>query len=472
LVFTWYIPGWGNHTGEQATFNYSKTGVYQIVLEVYDGNASATATLDFEVFPKVPTNLSSSTSVRGVSGITASWKPWKAGGLIAYWLEATALPDQGMKSQRGPYTSRFGPDNRTGRVGKFLPETDVEIRVTVEAERYGNITLDTFTTRTSDVSVFENELRLSVENGYLYVYYKPWLDPEGEREPAVVVERWSNGFIPIPDETKEELQKAENFDTLRYRLQSNWGRYRARLNYYWSEEPISPFSLVNETDKQNMEPIIDLSGTNLTWELNINGTCRVHLQMEIDDPYDHLTFDIDWGDGMTEVIELDTDYDDVMFYQIFHNYTEIGIYSVVVRIEDWSGKVVWQNGSLEVGEYRPVNLKEKNENIVLQIILAVIASILLIAILVVLGYVGYRFSKKDTEVEFDLKDLKSDLAKRKPGTGTDFDKRRGMQIPKESIMIRPDEDEEEEDDGIEEAVKPAKLPLIKGTITFDDDDEE
>ena len=194
--------------------------------------------------------------------------------------------------------------------------------------------------------------------------------------------------------------------------------------------------------------------------------------MGINDPYDHLTFDIDWGDGMTEEIELDTDHGDAMFYQIFHNYTEIGTYSVIIRIEDWSGDVIWQNGSLDVGEYRPVNLKEKKENRVLQIVLAVIASILLIAILVVLGYVGYRFSKKDTEVEFDLKDLKSDISKQKPGTGTDFDQRRGMQIPKESIMIRPEENKEDEDDGIEEAVKPTKLPMIKGTITFDDDDEE
>ncbi len=473
LSYNWFIPGWGNHTGSMVTFNYTKVGLYEIILEVYDGNATSTMTLPFLVFPKVPTNLSSSTSSKGPSGITVSWKQWKSGGLIAYWIEATALPGQGALSERGPYISRIGPGNNSGRVGKFLPGTDVEVKVTVEAERFGNVTLDVFNTNTSDQTNFQNSLRMSVDNGYLTVNYKPWLDPEGDREPVILVERWSNGYIPISNDLMEEIQKAPTFDTIRYRLQSNWGRYRAKLSYYWLGESISPFQISNETIKKNAVPRVDLSGVDLPWELNINGTCRVHLQMGINDPYDHLTFTIDWGDGSSEELDLYTEPDDLMFYQIFHNYSEIGVYDVSVRIEDWSGDVIWQNGSLEVHVYRPIHLKETNENIVLQIVLAVLGTIVLLALLIVMGYVGYKFSKKETEVDFDMDKLKSDISKQKPGTGTDFDQRRGLQIPKESIMIRSQEDDEdEEDDGIEEAVKPASMPIIKGTITFDDDDEE
>jgi len=471
LTYTWYVPQWGNMTGPEVSFNYSKVGVYEIILMVYDGNASSTLTLPFEVFPTVPTNLSSSASVRGVSGITVSWKQWRSGGLLAYWLEATALPGQGELSERGPYTSRIGPGNSSGRVGKFLPGTEVQIKVTVEAERFGNVTLDVFNTKTSDTSLFEDGLRLNVENGYLYVYYKPWLDPEGVREPVIQVERWANGYVTIPDEEKEEIQKAPNFDTIRFRLQANWGLYRAKLTYYWAGEDVSPFTISNSTNKADAPPVVNLTGFDLIWELNINGTCRVHLSMGVNDPYDHLTFDFDWGDGTTETLDLYTNTEGSTPYVVFHNYTEIGSYAVSIRIEDWSGKVLWQNGTLNIDEYRPVNLKKSSENLILLIILAIIGTIVLVAVLIGLGYVGYKFSKKDTEVEFDLKSLKSDIEKQKPGTGTDFDKRRGMQIPKESIMIRPKKEEEEED-GIEEAVKPAKVPMIKGKITFDDDEDE
>ena len=193
--------------------------------------------------------------------------------------------------------------------------------------------------------------------------------------------------------------------------------------------------------------------------------------MGIIDPFDHLTFEIQWGDGTTEDKEIFTNPADIMFTEIFHDYNQTGIYNVIIKIEDWSGEVYWQNGTLEIREYRPVHLKKDTENLILTIILVVLATIFLVGILVVLGYVGYRFSKKDTEVEFDLKSLKSDIEKQKPGTGTDFDKRRGMQIPKESIMIRG-EAKKEEEDGVEEAVKPKSLPLIKGKVTFEDDDEE
>ncbi|MBN1540125.1 MAG: hypothetical protein JW939_08275, partial [Candidatus Thermoplasmatota archaeon] len=326
-----------------------------------------------------------------------------------------------------------------------------------------------FNTETSDTSLFDKELRLNVENGYLYVYYKPWLDPEGDREPEILVERWANGFITIPDGEKEEIQKAPNFDTIRYRLRANWGLYRAKLTYFWADEETSPFTVSNLTERPNSPPWINMTGLDAIWELNINGTCRVHLTMGINDPYDHLLFDIDWGDGTTETLDVQTDPQGLMYYPIFHNYTEIGIYDVEIRIEDWSGSVFWKNGSLEVGEYRPIHLKKERENLILTIILAVLGTLILVALLIVLGYVGYRFSKKDTQVDFDLKSLKSDIEKQKPGTGTDFDKRRGMQIPKESIMIRPPEKKEE--GGIKEAVAPASLPLLKGTIVFDDDEE-
>ncbi|MBN1389375.1 MAG: hypothetical protein JXA22_01910 [Candidatus Thermoplasmatota archaeon] len=471
LTFSWYVPTWGNFTGEEISFNYTKVGLYEIVLMVYDGNASASLTLPFEVFPKVPTNMSASASSRGVSGITVSWKQWRSGGLIAYWLEAAALPGQGVLSERGPYTSLIGPGNNSGRVGKFLPGTMVEIKLTVEAERFGNITLDTFQTITSDTTSFDKGINMYVESGYLYLQYKPWMDPEGEREPEIVIERWSDGYVELDESLKEEIQKTPALDTLRYRLQANWGKYRAKLIYYWAGEMISPFTASNQTEKQNSPPWVNLSGLDLIWELNINGTCRVHLQMGINDPYDHLMFEMDWGDETTESLEIYTNPDGIMFYQIFHNYTSIGTYDVKVRISDWGGSEFNVNGTLEVLEYRPVNLKKERENLIVRIILAVLATILLVAVVIALGYVGYRFSKKDTEVEFDLKSMRSDIEKEKPGTGTDFDKRRGMQIPKESIMIRTQE-KRKEDGGIKEAVTPASLPIIKGTIVFDDDDEE
>ena len=51
----------------------------------------------------------------------------------------------------------------------------------------------------------------------------------------------------------------------------------------------------------------------------------------------------------------------------------------------------------------------------------------------------------------------------KAGTGTDFDQRRSMQIPQESIMAgaKKDLDEEKEDS--------SDAPMIKGNIVFDEE---
>ncbi|MGA1872859.1 MAG: CARDB domain-containing protein, partial [Thermoplasmatota archaeon] len=316
LTFSWYVPQWGNFTGPEISFNYSKVGVYEIILVAYDGNASATLVLDFEVFPTVPTHLSSYASTRGVSGITVSWNRWRSGGLIAYWLEARALPGQGLLSQRGPYRSMIGPGNNSGRVGKFLPGTDVEVKVTVEAERFGNVTLDVFRTRTSNITGFEDALNMYVDDGYLYIQYKPWLDPEGEREPVIVVERWSNEFIPLDESDREEIQKAPAFDTIRYRLQANWGKYRASFTYYWEGETEPPFAISSETEKENSPPWVNLTGLDRIWELNINGTCKVQLGMGIIDPFDHLTFEI------TESAMMN---DPVHARKILHQLSDMGI---------------------------------------------------------------------------------------------------------------------------------------------------
>jgi len=471
LTFKWMVPGQGNFTTPEISFNYTREGLYGIVLEVYDGNATAVMNWPFEVFPGVPDNISAGPNSRGVSGITVSWKPWRAGGLIAYWLEATALPGQGELSNRGPYTARIGPGNNTGRVGKFLPGTEVEIRVNVEAERFGNQTTDIVRTSTSNTSGFRNDINMYVEDAYLYIQYRPWNDIEGERDPGITVERFVGEYIALDEDDREDIQRTNRLDTIRYKLKANWGTYRASFTYYWANETISPFSVDFVTQKGNVDPWVNLTGTNIQWELNINGTCRVNLQIGVDDPYDTLTATIDWGDGTLDDVEFSTPSSGIYYQPIFHNYTAVGSYPVSIRIEDWSGAVTWQNYTIDVGEYRPVSLRDPDEKLWVKIVIAIIASIFILAFMIGLGYIGYKFAKKESEVEFDLKDLRSDLASQKPGTGTDFDQRRSLQIPKESIMRAPEEDKEAEKGGITEAKKPLMAPLIKGKIVFDDDEE-
>lgn len=457
LSFKWIIPMMRNSTEEEITFNYTKLGTYEIELQVNDGNTTSTLVWPLIIYPNPPENISAEVVSRGVSGISVSWRQWPSGGLIAYWLEAIALPGQGELSDRGPYIERIGPGNSTGRVGKFLPGTEVEIKVTVQAERYGNVTMDTLTTSTSSTTAFENTLKLSVEDYHLVLQYKPWVDLEGERDPEIRVERlYAGDFIPI-ETSFEYIQRTDVRDTLRYTLGSNSGTYRAYLTYYWANESISPFSFFEETQKPNMAPDLNLTGTDQEYRLNINGTCRVWLELGILDPEDTMDIEVQWGDGNSEEMDYDVTSDSREFLSLFHNYSEIDSFSISIMVEDWNGAVTYYNDTIQVQEYKETEAGEEEERSVWTLVLLILLGIFLVIILVALGFVAYKISKKDTEVEFKMKDFKSDLPHEKVGTGTDFDQRRKMQIPQESIMGPGKEEKKSESS-------------VSGTITFDDEE--
>jgi hypothetical protein len=183
----------------------------------------------------------------------------------------------------------------------------------------------------------------------------------------------------------------------------------------------------------------------------------------MDDPMDTLNVTVRWGDGAEENYIMVTPKEEGLYLLLFHNYSKVDEYPLSISVEDWSGKTSWSNHTLVINEYRFIKPIEDNENMLVTIIVAVVVGIFLAIMLVVLGYIGYKFSKKETEVEFDLKDLKGESAKNKAGTGTDFDQRRVLQIPKESIMLRT------EPPKVEAAEEEATAPLIKGRITFDEE---
>lgn len=460
LSFIWIIPMLTNSTSPTITINYTKLGTYEIELLVFDGNTTSHLIWPLKIYPNPPENISAVVSSKGVSGVSVSWNQWPSGGLIAYWLEAKALPGQGDLSERGPYTVRIGPGNSIGRVGKFLPGTEIEIRVNVEAERYGNITTDVIRTSTSSIEAYENTLKLLVEDSYLQLQYKPWVDPEGVRDPEIVVERlYAGNFIPMTG-TPEYIQRTNVRDTMRYTLGSNSGTYRAYLTYRWVNETISPFFFFKDVEKKNKIPDLNLSGTDLEFRLNVNGTCRIWFVLGILDPEDTMNITVTWGDGESEAMDYYVSTDIREFISLFHNYSEIKSYDISIRVEDWNGAENWFNHTIEVLEYKKTEAGKEEERSVWTLVLLILLGIVLVAILVGLGFVAYKVSKKDTEVEFKMKDFKSDIEHQKAGTGTDFDQRRTLQIPKESIMNVPPP---KKDDGIES-------PMVSGTITFDDEE--
>ncbi len=154
---------------------------------------------------------------------------------------------------------------------------------------------------------------------------------------------------------------------------------------------------------------------------------------------------------------------EMVFISLFHNYTAVGTYLLVIKVEDWSGEITYFNRTIEVQEYKSIDNDGKGASRLVQIIIAIVMGVVLLIALVTLGYVGYKFSKKETKVDFELKDMKSDIEKEKAGTGTDFDKRRTLQIPRESIMKGPEPPKE----GDKEIEK--ELPMIKGKVTFDEE---
>jgi len=458
LSFLWIVPGFGNLSGPLIKVNYTIVGTYHIVLLVDDGNVTVRTDWPVRVYPRVPQNLSTQITSVGVSGFTVSWAPWGAGGLVAYWLEARADPGQGQLSERGPFSLRLGPGNTTGRLGRFLPGTKVTITFSLEAQNYGNRTLDTLSAKTADLALFEETFKLYIEERWLYLQYKPWVDPEGVRDPVISVMRDQGGYVPL-DTRKEEMQRTKVRDIIRYQLGSSFGSYKATLSYLWGNETVVPFVLERSVQVANRPPDLVVSGSNQTFELNENGTCRVSLTLTLDDPMDTLNVTVRWGDGSKEDYLLITPKGDILFLLLFHNFSAVGDYTLSISAVDWTGAWSWSNDTLIINEYRPIRRIKDEENRLLAIIVAVVVGVFLAIMLVVLGYIGYRFSKKETEVEFDLKDLKGDSERNKVGTGTDFDQRRVLQIPRESIMLRTPPKEE----AVEEA------PIIKGTITFDEE---
>jgi flagellar basal body-associated protein FliL len=115
--------------------------------------------------------------------------------------------------------------------------------------------------------------------------------------------------------------------------------------------------------------------------------------------------------------------------------------------------VVWYNTTINVMEYKETVKGKEEERSIWTLVFIIILGIIIVIAVVILGMVAYKMSKKDTEVEFKMKDFKSEIEKKKPGTGTDFDQRRGLQIPTESIMMKTKEPKQ-----------------LEGTVTFDDEE--
>ncbi|MDG6223935.1 MAG: PKD domain-containing protein [Candidatus Thermoplasmatota archaeon] len=464
LSFLWNIQDQGNRTGPDVTFNYTKSGSYIVLLTVHDGNVSVVETLTVDVFPIPPQNLSASVFTQGVSTITVRWKAWPSGGLENYWVMAEALEGQGVRSERGPYFLRFGPGNTSGTLGAFYPDTEVKLTVGVEAQRFGNHSMDVMTGRTNTGGGYGSAMTLKIEGKYLYLRYRPWLEDVGEREPEIVVEKLFKGeFVPI-GAPRENISKTETIDIIRFPVGSNFGSYRATCTYFWSEG-ISPFSVSNTTHIPNRPPTVDLVTTSPIKEQDQNGTANVFLQFMINDPDDQITLDVDWGDGQTETLSP--------FYNgtnnIFHNYTELGEYTIRIIAWDWSGDSVRINTTIKVVPYHYNISTEKGPSLLLTIALGIVLAIVIIAILAFAINTGMKMARKESVIDFDREKGKNKMAL-KAGTGTDFDQRRVLQIPKESIM-RSEAPPSPKDDVPVSAGGGIPGPgLIKGQIVFDDEE--
>lgn len=477
ISFIWRVPEWGNYTSRDVTFNYTKPGLYDVLLEGYDGNVTVSVVWTVEIFPAIPVNMSVSSRSQ-MAGVELTWKRWPSGGLTSYWLEARALPGQGDLSSRGPYISGYGPGNTSGRVGSFYPGTEVEVTFYVEAEKFGNRSMFVGTFNVNGTGNFESLFQMEIENLYLTVYYKPWEEPEGQRIPTIFTEKWfGDGYIPI-DSEMEVISQTPRRDSVRYQLQSNTGKFRNTITYFFSGETTTPFTFTKEKEVENKDPGLSLVGFKRSWELDNyeseGGEVRVRLSLAIDDPDDTVLLEVDWGDGSpVEYYERHHTTGD----EINHTYIGVGLYEIIITGTDWSGSSVLVNVTVEVLDYvRDDPVWSIDELSVWQIVMIIIVFILILAIIIGFGYVGYKFAKKETTIEFDMDELKK-RKQEKPGTGTDFDQRRQMQIPQESIMgggrrsrePEPDKKKDYPEPKVEEGASGA--PLISGTITFDDEEE-
>lgn len=455
LYFRWIVPIWGNITSSTITINFTQPGEYPITLEVYDGNVTLTTDWNLVIYPKVPVNLSSRVDRRGLSAITVAWKEWKAGGLTGYWLHARALEGQGERSEKGPFLVEFGPGNRSGRVGWFLPDTEVEVTFYVEAEHFGNVSMNTLMTSTASTASYEQALSLGLDSRQLKVQFKPWAEVEGKMKPTFLVERHFGGFMEF-DAEMENITLVDEVGAVHFTMLSNTGLYRVTLTYYWVGGTDEFFTISKEISVPNAIPNVTLVSPEPNWALNVNGTVRINLQLAIDDPEDTVDVTVNWGDGSTDTYSLYH----TASYRIFHNYTEVGEYSVSLEGVDWSGGVDWFNMTIGVAEYHPPGDDDTLTRDIIRMVLLVIFFLVLVGIIFTFGRMGYKFAKKTTVVDFESDELKK--RPKKAGTDTDFDQRREMQIPKDSIMGPR---------GPEPEIASEEPEMIEGDVLFDDDDE-
>ncbi len=471
LYFRWIVPIWGNLTSPAITINFTQPGEYPIILEVYDGNVTRTTDWNLVIYPKVPANLSSRVDKRGLSAISVAWKEWKAGGLTAYWLYARALDGQGGRSEKGPFLVRFGPGNTSGRVGWFFPDTEVEVTFHVEAEYFGNVSMNTLMTSTASTGPYEQGLSLALDSRMLKVQFKPWAEEEGEMKPTFLLERHFGGFIEF-DAEMENITLVNEVGAVHFTMLSNTGRYRVTLTYYWAGGATELFTISKEISVPNVRPNITLVSPESNWALNVNGTVRINLQLAIDDPEDTVEVTVDWGDGSMDTYLLYH----TASYRLFHNYSEVGEYLISIKGVDWSGGADWFNMTLGVAKYKPPGDDDTFASNLIKIVLLVIFFLLLVGVIFFFGRLGYKFAKKTTEVDFEADELKK--RPKKAGTDTDFDQRREMQIPKESIMgaRRPEPDYDESadssdlQDGDLEEVDQEQPEMIEGDVIFDDEE--
>ena len=468
LTFTWVIPDRDNLTGSSISINYTEVGTYQLSLSAYDGNVSVSIPWTLEVFPQPPENLSASYRPQS-AGVEIDWPSWRYGGLISYWLSASAKPGQEEKSALGPFLARYGPGNTSGRVGSFYPGTEIEVELFVEAERFGNRSMFSISTFTNSTDAFDEDFRMSVEDRYLNIYYKPFQEPEGMRIPDIEVTRLFDGeYIPL-DVEKEILAQTPRLDTVRYSVGSNTGSYKASLSYYFKGGDREIFTIYEEISIPNQEPTIDLVALTNLWELDDyeseGGESRVRMTLIVNDPGDSLTLTIDWDDGSTENMIVNH----TSGMEINHTYNAVGVYDIEINGYDWSGESAYANITIDVLDYKKDEPAWSLEELSpWQIVLIIIIFIIIVVLIVTFGYTGYKFAKKETTVEFDMEEMKK--PHEKVGTGTDFDERKKYLIPKESIM-GSSKSRRKEEEYLEPEVKDeeSEVPIIEGEITFDEE---
>ena len=477
LTFTWVIPDRSNETGDSISINYTETGEYELTLTAFDGNVSVSIPWILEVFPQPPETMEVVPRSQ-FSAVELNWPEWKAGGLVAYWIVATASPGQGDKSQRGPFIEKIGEGNTTGRAGSFFTDTQVEVEFFVEVERFGNISMFSDVIVTNSSGQFDTQFNLDVENLFLNINYKPFVEPEGREAPDIEVRKLFKGeYVPL-DSTMEVVARTPRIHTVRYPVGSNTGSYNVTLVYYFEGGGEEVFTIYEDLSIPNKKPELEINLLTDLWELDDyeseGGESMVRLTLVVEDPGDRLNLTIDWDDGTVEELTLE----DTNGEEINHTYDSTGTYNIEMTGYDWSGESAYSNVTVKVIDYKedePVwSIDELSP---WQIVLIIVVFIIIVILIVIFGYTAYKFAKKETTVDFDEEKMKK--PHEKVGTGTDFDERKKYLVPKESIMggpkskVKRTEEEkypepETDESDVESGGK--GVPIIEGEITFDEEE--